>query len=134
MSNRYKIYPDINFAISILEPGVKSFEEIYEIAKRFREDENFSKVHYQITDMRGCSFEFDVTRISEMKSLIEAYKNIDNQKLGIYVVDLPTETAMVHMFFESLDYERDYCSTIDEAYNRLNLPISFNEFQKRINI
>lgn len=134
MHDKYKIYPDINFAISILEPGVKSFEEIYELAKNFREDENFSKVHYQLTDMRSCSFDFEMSKISEMKSLIEMYEETDNQKLGVYIVDLPTETAYVHMFFESLKYKREYCSTINKAYSLLNLPISFKEFQKRIDI
>ena len=134
MSNKFKIYPDINFAISILEPGVKSFEEIYEIAKKFRENENFSTVHYQLTDMRGCSFDFEVNKLHEMKSLIEKYAETDNQKLGVYIVDLPVETAYVHMFFDLLKYKREYCSTIDKAFYLLNLPISFKEFQKRINI
>lgn len=134
MSNRFKIYPDINFAISILEPGVKSFEEVYEIAKKFREDEDFSTVHYQLTEMRGCSFDFEMNKLLEMKTLIELYQDTDNQKLGVYIVDLPIETAYVHMFFELLDYKREYCSTLDKAFELLKLPISFEEFQKRIDI
>jgi len=134
MPNKYKIYPDINFAVSILEPGVKSFEEIYEIAKKFREDKNFSTVHYQLTEMRACTFDFEMNKLLEMKSLIELYQDTDNQKLGVYIVDLPIETAYVHMFFESLDYKREYCSTLDKAYNLLKLPVSFEEFKEMIDI
>ena len=74
MANRYKIYPEKNFAISILEPGIKSFEEIYDLAKKFREDKDFSSVHYQLTDMRGCTFQFDR---SEIPVLLEFIKLTD---------------------------------------------------------
>ena len=134
MSNIYKIYPDINFAFSKLEPGLKSFTELFEIAKKFREDENFSNVHYQLTDMRGCSFDFEIKKISDMKSLIRSYQDSDNQKLGVYLVDSPVETAYIHMFFESLGLDREYCSTVEKAYELFKLPISFEEFQKRIDI
>ena len=134
MSNRYKMYPDINFAISIIEPGVKSFDEIYELAKKFREDENFSSVHYQLSDLRGCTFNFNINKIFKMKSLIKSYNKKDKQKLGVYIVDKPTETAYIHMFFKKLKRNRKYCSTIETAFELLNLPISFKEFQERIDI
>ena len=134
MPNKYKIYPDINFAISILEPGAKSFEELYQLAKEFREDKNFSSVHYQLTDMRDCSFDFDMSKFAEMGTLIDLYKETDKQKLGVYIVDLPKETAYVHLFFNSIKYPREYCSSVDRAFNLLNLPITFEEFKQMINI
>ncbi len=134
MSNRYKIYPHINFGISKLEPGIITFEEILKLATEFREDKNFSDVHYQLTDMRGCTFDFKQDKFSMMKSLIEAYQEKDNQKIGVYIVDIPLETAYVHLFFKSFYGKRKYCSSIEKAYELLNLSITFEEFTKKIDI
>jgi len=133
-NNRYKIYPELNFGVAKLDPGPKSIIEIYKLARTFREDKNFNKVFYQLTDLRGCIFNFDIEEINQIKSLIELYKNVDNQKLVIYLVDLPNETAYTHMFFESLNRESKYCSTPDKAYDLLHLPLSKEEFNKLISI
>ena len=98
MSNRYEIFPELNFGIAKLGPGVKSFKELYDIATDFREDENFSKVHYQICDMRECVFDFDLTKMASLETLIEEHQEFDNQKLGVYIINMPMETAYVHLF------------------------------------
>ena len=134
MPNKYKIYPDINFAITKLEPGVKSFEEVHKLANDYHKDKNFSKAHFQITDIRACSFDFNEEKFPMMKSLVDEYKASDNQEIAVYIVDNPIETAYVHMFFKSLGSRKEYCSTIEKAYELLNLPITFEEFQKRIDI
>jgi len=134
MPHRYKIYSELNFAVSVIEPGIISFDELYNIAFQFRKDKHFSEVHYQLTDLRGCSFDFDLSKLSEMKQLIEKFKSEDKQKLGVYIVDKPTETAYVHMFFKSLGLSRKYCSTTEKAFLLLKLPISLKEFKEKINI
>ncbi len=134
MSNKYKIYPELNFGVSKLEPGVKSFEELYHLAKVFREDSYFPEVYYQLTDMRGCSFNFDISKLSSMASLIEEYQSLDNQKLGVYIIDKPVETAYVQLFFNSLKYKREFCSTLEKAYSFFKLPVSFSEFIKMVDI
>lgn len=134
MSNKYKIYPELNFGVSKLKPGVKSFEELYRLAKVFREDADFPEVYYQLTDMRGCSFNFDISKLSSMASLIEEYQSLDNQKLGVYIIDKPVETAYVQLFFNSLKYKREFCSTVQKAYSLFKLPVSFSEFIKIVDI
>ena len=99
MQNRYKIYPEIHFGISKLSPGVESIEELLDLAEQFRKEKDFPEVNYQLTDMRNCLFDFKPHRIKEMKSLIDSFKNIDNQKLGVYLVDQQIETAYVELFF-----------------------------------
>ena len=134
MGDRYEIYPELNFGIAKLEPGIKSFDTLFKVAKEFREDPNFSKVHYQLTDMRGCSFDFDISRLANMASLIDEFQEYDNQKLGVYVIDKPLGTAYVQLFFDSLKYNREFCSTIEKAYSLLGLKIPFKEFKKLIAI
>ena len=134
MSNRYKIYPELNFGVAKIDPGVVTFEELYKLAKDFREDPDFSKVYYQFTDMRGCTFNFDISKLSSIASLIKEYQKYDNQKQGVYIVDKPKGTAHIQLFLNSLNYKRELCSTIKKAYNLLNLPISFEEFNKLIEI
>lgn len=134
MNNRYKIYTEFNFGIAKLESGIKSYEELYQLAKDFREDKDFSKVYYQLTDMRRCSFDFDISKISAMISLIEESQEFDNQIIGVYIVDKPIETAYVQMYQNTIKYKRDFCSTVEKSYNLLNIKISFEEFEKLIKI
>jgi hypothetical protein len=134
MISRYKIYPELNFGIAKLEPGIKSYEELSQLAKDFREDQDFSKVFYQLTDMRGCIFDFNITKISSMISFIEGSQEFDNQKIGVYIIDKPLETAYVQMYQDTIKYKRDFCSTVEKSYSLLNLKISFDEFKKLINI
>ena len=134
MNNRYKIYPELNLGVAKLEPGMKSFEELYQLAKDFRGDPDFSKVYYQLTDMRGCNFDFDIPKISRMVSLIEESQEFDNQQIGVYIIDNPIETAYVQMYQKALKYKRDFCSTIEKSFSLLDLKISFEEFKKLINI
>jgi hypothetical protein len=134
MSGRYKIYSELNFGIAKMDPGVKSFEELYELAKRVREDINFPKVYFNLTDLRGCTFNFDVSKLAKIGSLIEEYQNDDNQNTGVYLIDEPIATAYAHLFFDSLKYKRELCSTVGKAYRLLNLPVSYAEFITLINI
>jgi len=134
MADRFKIYPEINFAISVMESGLKSFEELYNIALDFRKHEHFFFVHYSLIDLRGCEFSFDLEKLEELKKLFNKYKEADNQKLAVYMVDNPVETAFVHLFFKKLEFNRQYCSTLQTAYDYFELPIPFDEFQCLVSI
>lgn len=134
MQNRYKIYPDIHFGISKLSPGVKTIEELLDLAEKFRKEKNFHEVHFQLNDMRNCRFDFEPNRIQDMIALIDRFKDIDNQKLGVYLVDQPIETAYVELFSQLMDNKRAFCSTIEKAFSLLSLPISFENFKLLISI
>ncbi len=134
MSGRYKIYSEINFGIAKLDSGLRSFEDLYDLAKRVREDSDFSKVHCNLTDLRGCTFNFDVSRLTEIGSLIEEYQDNDYQNIGVYLIDEPVATAYAHLFFDSLKYNRELCSTFEKAYRLLKLPVSYSEFITLIDI
>ncbi|PLX05978.1 MAG: hypothetical protein C0596_15915 [Marinilabiliales bacterium] len=134
MQNRFVIYPEVNFGVSKLSPGITSINDLLAIAKEFRLDKNFNKVHYQLTDLRECIFDFKSDEINKMISLVNEYKDKDNQKIGVYLVDKPMETALVALFFKNLDAKREFCYTIEGAYKILNMPISFDKFKTLIDI
>ena len=134
MANRYKIYPEKNFAISIFEPGKKTIKEIYDLAETIRNDKNFPSIHYHLTNLKDSTFEFDVSEISLVIDLIKSFKKTDNQKVAVYMIDEPKETATMHMFAEKLGGDRNYCSTIEKAYTLLKMQFSYNEFLKMIEI
>lgn len=134
MPDRFKIYPEINFAISIVEPGPVQFENLYNIALNFRKHKHFIDVHYSLIDLRGTEFKFELERLNELKEVFLSYQDIDNQKLAVYMVDFPVETAYVHLFFKMLKFNRDYCTTPEGAYNLLNLSVSIDEFYDLIRI
>ena len=128
MANRYKIYPEKNFAISIFEPGKKTIKEIYDLAQEIRNDKDFPSIHYHLTNLKGSSFEFEITEISLVIDLIKSYKKTDNQKVAVYMIDDPKQTATVHIFAKKLGADRNYCSTIEKAYTLLKIKIPFEEF------
>lgn len=134
MQDRYKIYPEIHFGVSKLASGIKSIQELLELAEKFRMDKEFPSVRYQLNDIRNCKFDFNIDQITKMTSLVEKYKNIDNQQVGVYLVDQPLETAYVNIFSKALGDRREFCSTVAKAYDLLKLPVSFKEFQELIAI
>ena len=134
MQNRYKIYPELHFGVSKLSHGHKTIEELLNLAEQFRKEKDFPQVQFQLTDLRGCTFDISSDRIREMKSLIDKYKEIDNQKLGVYLVDKPNETAFVVLLIRYMNYKRELCSTLEKAYDLLSLPVSFAEFKRLIKI
>ena len=134
MKNRYKIYPETHFGVLKFSPGLKSIEEILELAEQFRMDKDFHEVHYQITDLRSCRFGFTSDRIADVIALMDKYKSIDRQKKGISLVDQPMETALVSLFFNAIEHDREFCSTVEKAYNLLPVPIHFEKFEKMVAI
>ena len=134
MKNRYKIYPENHFGVLKFSPGLKSIEEVLELAEQFRKDKDFQEVHYQVTDLRDCLFDFAADRIADVKAVMEKYERIDNQKKGVYLVDQPMETALVSIFFNSIEYNREFCSTVGKAYHLLPLPVRFDDFERMVAI
>ncbi len=134
MANRYKIYPEKNFAITIFEPGKKTIKEIYDLAQVIRNDKDFPSIHYHLTNLKGSSFEFEISEISLVIDLIKSHKKTDNQKVAVYMIDEPKETATVHIFAKKLGSDRNYCSTVEKAHTLLKTQIPYNEFLKMIEI
>ena len=133
-NNRYKIYPNFHFGIAKFESGEKTFHELYDYAERIRKDKNFQSVHFHLTDLRGCTFNFEVANIKKMVNLVNKYQETDNQNLGVYLIDEPIATAYIQLFFESLKNKREICSTTERAYRLLKLPVSYSEFLTMIEI
>lgn len=134
MKNRYKIYPESHFGVLKFTPGLKSIEEILELAEQFRKDRDFHEVHYQITDLRDCRFGFSSDKSADVIALMDKYKSIDRQKKGIYLVDQPMETALVSLFFNAIEHDREFCATVEKAYNLLPIRVRFGEFKKMVAI
>lgn len=132
--NRYKFFPELHFAVVKFEPGIKQLNELLDIARLIRELPEFPNTHYILSDIRGCEFQFDLAETKKMAQLIDDYQHIDNQELGVYLIDKPLETAYVQYFFKHLKYKRELCSTVEKAYRLFNLPVSIEEFKTLIEI
>jgi hypothetical protein len=131
--SRYKIYKELKLAVVKFDPGIKSFQDIFNVAKEMRDLDDFSEIHYSLTDLRGSTFNFDISEINKMSKLVEDYQHVDNQILGVFLIDKPMETAYVQYFINNLKYRRDFCSTIEKAYNLLHLPITIDGFKNKLN-
>ncbi len=134
MQNSFKIYPEIHIAVSKLSSGVKSMEELLDFVEQLRNEKNFSEVHYQLTDLRNCVFDFDPGRIEELKSIIEHIQSTSNQIFGVYLVNQPDQTAYIQLLVRSLKYVYEFCSTLEKAYSLFALPISFEDFELLLHI
>ena len=132
--NRYKFYPELNFTVVKFEPGVKLANELLDTARSIRELPEFPQMHYMLSDLRDCNFQFELSETKKMAQLIDDYQHLDNQVLGVYLIDKPLETAYVQYFFKHLKYKRELCSTVEKAYRLFNLPVSIEEFKTLIDI
>jgi len=133
-NNRYKIYPNLSFGIAKIGPGEKSFQELYDYAEIIRKDKSFQTVNYHLTDLRGCTFSFEISNLKKMVNLVNKYQGVGNQNLGVYLINEPVATAYIQLFFESLKSRREICSTVEKAYRLLKLPVSYSEFLTLIDI
>jgi len=134
MNSCYKIYPELNLGVARLRPGEKSFDELYTLVSDIRNDQDFENINYQITDLRGCIFNFDTRKIAEMASLVEKNIEKDNQKVGVYVTDKPISTAYVQFFFNKLRHKREFCSTLEGAYQLLKMDVTYDDFINLLDI
>ena len=132
MANRYKYYSELKFGVAKVEPGPISFSDLYEFATEMRNDKRFPDMKFHLTDLRGVNFEFHLEKLSEMKELLEKFDTGSTGKIGVYLVDLPNETAFIHFFLNALVRNRDYCISVEKAYEILDLPVSLEEFKKII--
>ena len=131
MDYEYKIYRVLNFGVAIFNPGYKTFKELFELAKLIRKDKNFSKIRYQIVDLRGCKFDLKESMFRELLELVYKYCELDNLECVVYIVNSPIETAYLQIFCLELP-NRKICSTMKGAYHLLNLPISYDKFKNLI--
>ena len=133
MADTYKIYSTLNLGVVKFDPGFKTFEEIYVLVDNIRTDKKFSKIRYQVVDLRGCKFCFKPLAISELLELIHKHNELDNLEQCVYLVNSPKETAYLIIFCLQLN-NRTTCSTIERAYEFLKLSISFKQFEKLVDI
>ena len=94
MKNKYRIYPEYNFGVAKPAPGYHNFEDLYSLAKQFREDPDFFHVHYMLTDLREAKFNFELGKIHQMIKLVNEYSKKDNQKIGVYLIDAPNGNSL----------------------------------------
>lgn len=130
LKDRYHIYTDINYGVLKLEPGKKSLNDISEILFKILNDNNLRLIHFMLIDLRGCRFTFKLMEVFRFLDMIAQYKHLNNRKRIAYVVNSPIETAIAHFFIKQMKGQRRVCSTLEKAYEHLNLNISYEEFTK----
>lgn len=132
--DRYKIYADLNFAVTRLESGNRSFEDVIALAQSIIDDVNFSKIKYHVIDLRGCKMDFHSKKVVEVFNLVKKHQSFDNQLAAIYLIDDPISTAYVQMYTIAMKNGRDYCVTPEKAYDKLGVDFTFDEFSEMLAI
>ncbi|MBI9052512.1 MAG: hypothetical protein JEY96_01760 [Bacteroidales bacterium] len=134
MGVRFKIHPDIGLLVVKSGSGEITHEELYKFGKIIRRRADFPDIFYTLIDLRGAIISFEEKVINDFLKLVEDYKNVDNQKAIVYIIDKPSSTAIIHVFIDKVRLNRSYCSTDKKAYDLLGLGISLQEFQELIDI
>lgn len=131
---KYKIYVDRQFAVTKLTPGKRSFDEVIELATKILEDRNFPIVKNHIIDLRGCELGFESHKLKGVYSLLKENEEKDNQISAIYLSDNPITTAYVQLYASVMGSVRDYCLTLEKAYDMASVDFSYDEFVELLNI
>ncbi|MCU4176830.1 hypothetical protein [Carboxylicivirga sp. N1Y90] len=128
--DRYFIYNELNFGVLKLTPGKKGLNEISEVLQAILDDDDTRLIHFMLIDIRNCKFTFKLKETFRFLDLIGKYRHLNNRKRIAYLVNSPIETAFAHFFIKQLEGQRRVCSTMEKAYEHLNLNVSFQEFNK----
>jgi hypothetical protein len=131
MEDKIIFYSEIKLSITKLAPGIKTHQQVFKLVKDFRESTFFNYTLFHIVDLRDCYFDFGVEKIEQYIETILYYKNQSKIEKGVYLVNTPGETAIVHLIQEKLPNYL-YCSGKSAAFRYLSLGVPYSRFEEII--
>ena len=134
-ANFYKMYPEYKFAVVKLQSKVLDIKELEQLNYEYKSDVNYSNIHYLLIEVdKNCKTSFSMKDLKRLSKSYNTEFQVNNHKTIVWLVSLPIITALTHLFVLQTNDNSKYCSTYQKAYELLNMPIEFDEFERLTNI
>ncbi len=128
----YIMYPEKHFAVVRFKTKDINLKEIIKINTAYKNDENYSNIHYLVMILLGSNPRF---KESDLDKVIQEYTQNpqkNNHIRSVFVVDTPKTTAFAHLMISHTPEQAFYCATLEKAYEYLSPPFSYSEFLEKV--
>ena len=126
------MFPDKHFAFVLFQSETLTISDAQRINFEYKSDSNYSNIEYLLLITRNCIPDFKPNDLSFLSDFYNEALQTDNHKKVVWLVDSPKATALAHLFV-SLTDGNVYCSTIEQAYTLLDMPMDYSSFLALLN-
>jgi hypothetical protein len=128
----YKMYPKDKFAVVTFKTGDLYIDEIIRINKAYKEDKDYSSIHFLVMVFLDCNPIFNEKDLENLAQEYSKNEQPNNHIRSVFLVDGPKTTAFAHLMHTNTPEHSFYCSTYEKAYEFLCPGISFSDFVDKI--
>lgn len=127
--NYYKMFPEYNFAVVKLYSENLYFNELEHLNYEYKNDINYSKIHSLLIDIdKRCKLSFGINELTKLANLYNTEPQKNNHRVIVWLVYQPIITALTHLFLGKIRDNSKYCSTLEKAYQLLEIEIDYEKF------
>ncbi len=132
-ANYYRMFPEHHFAFVSIQTEVFSVQEAIQINQEYKTDKAYSDIFYLLIVVNErCTPGFTAKELQRLSQIYVNEFQTNNHRKVVWLVSQPFVTAMTHLF---VAYTNDlYCSTLEGAYELLDMPMEYKDFLDLINI
>ncbi len=128
----YKMYPKDKFAVVTFKTGDLHIDEIVRINKAYKEDKDYSNIHFLVMVFFDCNLIFNEKDLEDLAKEYSTNVQLNNHIRSVFLVDGPKTTAFAHLISTHTPEQSFYCSTYEKAYEFLCPGIPFSDFVDKI--
>lgn len=117
------------FAVVIFKAGTLDMHTAFKINEAYKSDKDYSEIHYLLTVLLDVAPTFSQSDLTSIADFYTDNLYTNNHKTSVWLVNKPMPTAFAHLFMQYTDEKSFYCSTVEKAFELLDMPdVSFKEF------
>jgi len=93
----YKMYPKDKFAVVTFKTGDLYIDEIIRINKAYKEDKDYSSIHFLVMVFLDCNPIFNEKDLENLAQEYSKNEQPNNHIRSVFLVDGPKTTAFAHL-------------------------------------
>jgi len=129
-ANYYRMFSEYKFAFVKFQSETLSFKEAERINREYKSDDEYSKIEYLLVIIdKKCVPSFSSRDLKELANSYNTALQPNNHRIIVWLVSAPLVTAFTQLFVSQAKENNHYCSTINKAYELLNISIEFKDFK-----
>ncbi|MBS2097549.1 hypothetical protein [Carboxylicivirga linearis] len=127
--NYYIMYPEHSFAIVRLQTPKLHYNDLEQLNYNYKNHPFYPNIKSLLIDIdKRCRVPFSIKDLNRLANLYNIEPQENNHNIIVWRVSKPIITALTHLFIGQTMDNSKYCSTIQKAYNLLNLDMDFELF------
>ena len=128
------MYPEYSFAIVRIQTSKLYYDDLEQLNCNYKNDPLYPNIKTLLIDIdKNSKVPFGIKELNRLAKLYNLEPQKNNHQIIVWRVSQPIITALTHLFIGQTMDNSKYCSTIQKAYDLLNLDIDFELFKTLCN-